>query len=117
MFQSSILLATLGLAINMLLWSVPALVAGSVVPHALFPDSTSTLSSLTGFAGTKPNLTDALIQLMAAEVDGLHVAGAALQQPTPADIGPASTTAGARILAATTEYVQAARDVLNNVPR
>ena len=117
MFRSSILLATLGLAINVVLWSVPAVVASSAVSHAVFPDAPSTLSSLAASAGPSPNLMDALIQLIDAEVDAVHVAGVALQQPTPDDIGPKATAAGARVLAATTHYVQAARDALDSLPR
>ncbi len=60
---------------------------------------------------------DALIQLIGAELEAVHVAGAALQQPTPADIGPTATAASARVLAAMTHHVQAARDALASLPR
>jgi len=117
MFRTSILLPTLGLAIHLALWSVPALVAGSVLPHALLADTTSTLTSLAVPARTSPNMIDGLIQLIDAEFEALHVAGAALQQPTPTDIGPTATAAGARVLAATAQYVQAARVALDSLPR
>jgi hypothetical protein len=112
-------LATLGLAMNVMLWSMPGLVAASALPHALFPDSAPTLASLLASAesgaGQSPGLADALVQLIGAEAEALQVAGAALRQPAPADLGPSANAAGARVLSAVNAYARSAQRTLGHV--
>jgi hypothetical protein len=116
MFRIPILMATLGLAFNLLLWSVPAFVAASALPHAVFPDNAPTLSGALAqaehAAGPMPSLPDALLQLIGAESEALQVAGLGLQTPPPADLAPRADHAGARVLDTVTVYIRSASAVL-----
>ena len=121
MLRASTLLAALGLALNVMLWSVPGLVAASALPHAVLPESAPTLPSLLASAeraaGPTPGVPDALVQLIGAEAEALQVAGAALRQPAPADLGPTASAAGARVLDAASRYVRSAQGTLDGLPR
>ena len=75
---------------NVLLRSVPGLVAASALPHVVLPESAPTLPSLLA---------------------------SALRQPAPADLGPTASAAGARVLDATSTYVRSARSTLGRLPR
>jgi hypothetical protein len=113
------LMATFGLAVNMLLWSVPVLVVTSAVPHAVLPESAPTLASvlasLERAAAPDPSLPDALVQLIGAEAEALQVAGAALRQPTSADLAATAGAAGARVLLAMTTYARSAKGVVDGL--
>jgi hypothetical protein len=112
-------LATLGLALNVILWSVPGLVAASALPHALYgefaPPLSSLLASAESAAGPSPGMADALLQLIGAEAEALQVAGAALRQPVPADLGPSANAADARVLSAVTTYARSAQRALEHL--
>ncbi len=41
MLKAPLALASFGLAVNVMLWSVPGMVAASALPHAFLPDSAS----------------------------------------------------------------------------
>jgi hypothetical protein len=114
-------MATFGLACNVVLWSVPALVGAGALPHAIFPNSTpslpQTLAQLERSAGPTPSLLDALTQLIGAEGEALEVAGRGLQQPTAPDLGPRANHAGARVLDAITTYIRSASEVFDKTPR
>jgi hypothetical protein len=104
-------MATFGLAINLMLWSVPLTVGAAGLPHALFPTSMPDLAQVLDAAqrtsGPSTNLLDALVQLVGAESEALQVAGIALQQPLPADIAPRADAAGLRVREAVVAYVRA----------
>jgi hypothetical protein len=119
--RGSLGMATLGLAINFVLWSIPVVVGATALPHALFPDSTPTLAqALATLSPSAPtaspalSLSDALLQLVGAESEAMHVAGAALQQPLPADIGPQADHAGVRVQDALETYLRAAQNVVEH---
>src|SRR5260221_5945826 len=88
--RGTLVLASLGLAFNVLLWSVPLFVGAAALPHALFPDSAPTLAraleTAESTAKPTPSLQDALLQLFGAESEALHVAGVGLQPDPPSDL-------------------------------
>ena len=120
-----LLMASLGLAVNVLLWSVPLLVAGSALPAALppalgsavgpalgadhalgdTPSLSEALASAERGAGPVPGVPDAFVQLVGAEAEAMTVAGQALQQPDRPDLGPRATHAGARVEQAMHTYI------------
>jgi hypothetical protein len=111
-------LASFGLALNVMLWSVPAMVGASALPHALLPDNVPGLADVLASAerrpsGGAPNLLDALVQLVGAEAEAMQVAGAGLKQSPPADLASQADHAGNRVLAAVTAYVGAAKAALH----
>jgi hypothetical protein len=110
-------MATLGLACNIILWSVPVLVSAAALPHALFPahapTSARVLATATRSSGQAPSLPDAFVHLIGAESEALEVAGLALQQPLPRDLAPRADAAGSRVLAAISVYVRAAEALLD----
>jgi hypothetical protein len=119
MLKGALTLASLGLAFNVILWSVPGMVAASALPHALFPEAMPALSqalaSAEGRTGATVSLPDALLQLIGAESEALEVANAALQPGTPpADLSARANAAGARVLDAAYVYVHSAQAVLNH---
>src|SRR5205085_4915091 len=97
--------------------SVPAVLAASALPHVMLPDMAPTLADALASARTAPgvseSLPEALINLIGAEAEALHVAGLGLQQPTPADLASRANHAGARVLDAVTIYVRSAQAVLH----
>jgi hypothetical protein len=111
-------MATLGLAVNFVLWSVPLTVGAAGLPHALFPNSMPDLARLLAAAprteGPTPNLMNALTQLIGAESEALQVAGEALQQPLPLDIAPRADHAGLRVREAVTTYVRSAQAIVDH---
>jgi hypothetical protein len=119
MLRGPIFLATLGLAVNVLLWSVPAQAAVGALPHLLFaqalPAFPQALASAERSAGQAPSLPNALMVLIGAESEALEVAGLGLKQPTPPDLGPRADRAGARVLDAVVIYVRAASATLDKV--
>lgn len=110
-------MASFGLALNLLLWSVPAVVGASAVPHLILPNSAPTLSEMLAAveskAGITPSLPEALVQLIGAEAEALEVAGQGLQQPPPAALVANANHAGARVLQAVATYVRSANAVFN----
>ena len=92
MVRVTVLLATLGLAINVILWSVPGLVAARgmarVASPDLAPNLAEALRAARAEAGPTPSLKDALIGLLGAEAEALEVAGAAIQNPRSAGSRP-----------------------------
>jgi hypothetical protein len=113
-------MATAGLAINLMLWGVPGMVGASALPHLIAPDRAPTLAQTLFNAGRSsgktPSVPDALMQLIGAEAEALQVAGAALQQPTPADLAPRANEAGGRVLEAVTSYARSAQAALDHTP-
>ena len=113
--------ATLGLAVNFILWSIPVVVGATALPHALFPEAApplaqalSMMSPSASYASSAPSLSDALLQLVGAESEALHVAGVALQQPLPPDIGSQADHAGRRVEDALLTYLRAAQNVVEH---
>jgi hypothetical protein len=111
-------LATFGLALNLLLWGVPGMLAAGASAHELMPDLTPTLAqALTPIArerSSNETLPDALMQLVGAESEALQVAGLGLQQPTPPDLAHRATDAGHHVEQATETYIRAAQAILNH---
>jgi hypothetical protein len=112
----SIVLASLGLALNLVLWSVPSLFASSsALQYALNGHQPSLAAQVTThplLAGSNPR--DALVRLIDAEVEAMQVAGLAIQEPQAPDLGPRADAAGARVLEAVASYVQVVRAALPN---
>jgi hypothetical protein len=111
-------MATLGLACNLLLWTVPASVGAAGLAHVFLRDTAPALAdSLQTPArrtdGVTPNLLTALRQLIGAESEALQVAGLGLQQPTPADLGPRADAAGVHVLQAVSTYISAAQSLVH----
>jgi hypothetical protein len=117
MVRVTVLLATLGLAINVFLWSVPGLVAARgmarVASPDLAPNLAEALRAARAEAGPTPSLKDALIGLLGAEAEALEVAGAAIQNPRTPDLGPRADRAGNRVIDAARTYVRAAQAALD----
>ena len=106
-------MASLGLAFNLFLWSIPAVVAAATIPHVLFPNSGPTLAQAIDITQKhSPSMADALTQLIAAESEALQVAGEGLQSPPPADLAQQADHAGNRVKDAITVYVQSAQNAL-----
>jgi len=114
------LLATLGLTINLFLWSVPAFVAASALPHVISPDRApelaQALATAERSAGATPGITDALLSLIGAESEAMQVAGMGLTQPPPPDLAVRADHAGNRVLDAVTVYVHAVAAVVDHHP-
>ena len=110
MLKGPLLLATLGLALNVCLWGIPGMVAASGAVHLISPSTPTIAEALNQIerdASPTPSLPDALVQLISAEATAMQVAGAALQQPTPQDMVPRANAAGAQVLGAVQTYVRA----------
>jgi hypothetical protein len=120
MLRAPIFMATFGLAVNVMLWTVPAYVGASALPHVLFPTNTPSLAealaSAERNAGSPPSLPDALLQLVGAESEALQVAGLGLNAPSPADLGPRADHAGTRVLNAVAVYIQSVSAAMKYVP-
>ena len=113
MRNGALWLASIGLAVNVVLWGVPGLVMASGAAHLLLPGDIPSLSdelarveASTGSADRSPTLLDALVQLIGAEAAALQVAGTGLQQPPPQDLTPRANAAGDRVRAAAADYLQ-----------
>jgi len=78
-----ILLATLGLAVNILFWSVPAFVAAAPFAHRA--------------PTTRPSVPVALVGLLSAELEAVQVAGVAIEHPSTPNLGQRADQAGARV--------------------
>jgi hypothetical protein len=97
-----ILLATLGLALNVLLWSVPGLVAASAaVPFSLRSP------------GPRPSIPDALVNLLSAELEAVQVAGVAIENPSTPRLGERADQAGGRVHDAVRRYVAAVQATIS----
>jgi hypothetical protein len=118
MLKAPLTLASFGLALNVMLWCVPAMVGASALPHALMPESMPTLAEVLAQAerdaGVPPSAPDALLQLIGAETEALQVVGAGLQQPAPADLARQANHAGNRVFEAVTAYVATSRAALHS---
>lgn len=121
LFRGWVGAAAFGLALNVVLWSVPGLVGAAGLASLLAPGSvlplSRTLATAERGSGTTPGLLDALTQLIGAEAEALEVAGLGLQQPTPMDLAPRANRAGARVFDAITTYVRAAAAAVEKSPR
>lgn len=114
MLKGPLLLASFGLALNVLLWSVPAMVGATALAHQFSKDTMPSLAE--ALARVEPagqssvSLPDALLKLIGAESEAFDVVGEALQeQPAPADLAPGADHAGKRVIDAITTYVASAR--------
>jgi hypothetical protein len=111
--KGPIALASFGLALNLFLWGGPGMIAASGAAHLVVPGAPSLSQALRTLelrtSGTTPSLYESLLKLIGAESEALQVAGAALQQPTPADIGPRANAAGAQVEDAARSYIHAAQ--------
>ena len=107
------MLASFGLALNLFLWGIPGLVMASGAVHAVFPSSTPTQSQMVD-SGSDKSLYTALVRLIGAELEALQVAGDGLQQPTPADLAPRASAAGAHVEDAAVTYIRAAQAVFSH---
>jgi hypothetical protein len=97
-----ILLATFGLAVNVLLWSVPGLVAASAAaPFALRSP------------GPRPSVPDALVGLLSAELEAVQIAGLAIEHPSTPRLGERADQAGARVHDAVRRYSAAVQATLS----
>jgi hypothetical protein len=117
MLRVPLLLASVGLAWNLMLWSVPALVLAAGIPHALDPRAPGLGARLGGIeqsAGSQPSLPDALVRLIGAEAEALQVAADGLQQPPPPTLARQADQAGADVLSAVRGYIVAAATVLDH---
>jgi hypothetical protein len=121
MVRTPLLMASLGLAVSVVLWSVPAMVGASGLARVLFPNGMPTLGQALATAersaGPHPGLLDALTQLIGAQAEALEVTGLGLLQPPPVDLAPRANRAGARVLDAVQSYVRAAADVVGTTTR
>jgi len=115
MLKGPLTLASFGLALNLVLWGVPGMVAASGAAHLFEPDSSvsQTLAALERTAGPTPSLPDALVGLVGAESEALQVAGEGLQQPTPKDLAPRANAAGARVEDAIQTYLRSAEAIVD----
>jgi len=117
MSRVSIGLASLGMAFNLLLWSVPALVAASNVGQLVAPSAPNLAEQLPG-TGQQKSLQDALIGPMGAEAEAMQVAGAAIQDPYTPHLSERANTSGTRVLQAVQDYVKAFEKLTNKpLPR
>ena len=83
-----------GLALEAVLWTVPAVVTVAAVADRRPTEAAS------------PRLPEALTDLLSAETAALRVAGLALEHPTAPDLGERADRAGAAVLAATRVYAE-----------
>jgi hypothetical protein len=90
------LLATLGIALNVLLWSVPGFVAASGA--AQFAQGTP---------HPRPSVPDALVGLLGAELEAIQIAGVAIENPRTPRLSERADHAGGRVLEAIKRYVAA----------
>lgn len=115
MLRAPFLLATFGLAVNALFWSMPLTVTAAKLPQLTDNSSLSPadiLRALPHEASTS-SLREALLRLIGAESEALAVAAAALQQPLPADIGQQANHAGQDVHSAAADYIRAAQAVVD----
>jgi hypothetical protein len=113
-------MATLGLAINVFLWSIPLSVGAAGLSHALFPNAPQVANAFSApprSPGSTTSLLDALTALIGAEAEAMQVAGAALQQPLAADIGPRADHAGQRVRTTVIDYLNVAQTLLDRAPK
>jgi hypothetical protein len=107
----SILLASLGLAFSVLLWSVPGLVAASGALQFVFPHDAPNLAERLQGQG-QPSIMDALVGLMGAEAEAMQVAGVAIENPRTPRLAERADQASARVLAAVRTYIEVVRRAL-----
>lgn len=93
MTRLSKVLASLVLAVLLMLWGVPGLVASNVA-HA-------------------PPLLDALAGLIDAEAEALNVAGLALDDPRTPRLGERADQARARLVSSLRAYLEAVHQTFN----
>jgi hypothetical protein len=117
----SLLLASLGLALNVLLWSVPGLVTASAAVQLLLPiEPPNLLERLAQPAHRQaaPSLQDALVGLMGAEVEAMQVAGIAIENPRASRLAERADAAGNRVREAVLTYIRAFERITNHpLPR
>lgn len=119
MFRFPLLIATVGLAIQCVLWSAPATPGATGLSHQLVADvpGVGTLLSATRVdISARVGIRDALTGLIGAEVDALQVAGAALHPGPPADLAMRATRAGDQLHDAGLAYVRVIEPILDSLP-
>jgi hypothetical protein len=116
MFRLPLLLAGFGLAIEVMLWSLPGLAAASGLPRPVGQERAIPLyTSLQRAQDELPSdapFPSALVALLSAEAEALHVAAEGLRQPPPEDLSAQATHAGLRVESAVRTYAGSVRSVL-----
>lgn len=119
MFRFPVVLASLGLAINLALWSVPITLGAAALPHVVLSDIPVVSAAIGGTTATDSDprgIRDALVALLGAEIDALHVANVALQPNPPSDLGAQATRAGHRVDDAAVAYLEVVKSILDGLP-
>ena|SRR5689334_2391799 len=116
MLKGPFMLAGFGLALNLVLWGVPGMVAASGAAHLILPDVAPTQSQTLRLAGASDSSSvySALVKLIGAESEALEVAGEGLQQPMPEDLAPRANVAGEHVHEAVVSYLQAAQALVQH---
>jgi len=116
MLKGPLVLASLGLGLNLFLGGIPGMVAVSSAAYALLPNTAPPQSQTLDEVDSGPDrsLYTALARLIGAESEALQVAGAGLQQPPPVDLAPRADAAGAHVVAAAAAYIRAAQAVFSH---
>lgn len=105
-----LVLASLGLSFNVILWTVPGIVAASVA----LPGSASNVAQQIGAQHSSSSVRDALIGLIGAEVDAMHVAALAIEQPRTPHLAETANASSARVLDAVRNYVTTVQTTLRH---
>ena len=107
-------MASVGLAVSLLLWSVPGLVAASGAVQRLWPTDGANLAERLGLEGrgATPSVQDALIGLMGAEAEAMEVAGVAIENPHAPRLAERADRASERVLDAVRAHIEAVRNTL-----
>ncbi|GAC1319312.1 MAG: hypothetical protein NVSMB2_14550 [Chloroflexota bacterium] len=119
MLRFPLLLATVGVAIQCVLWSVPATLAVAALPHTIaadVPGIGSLLNAPRADSSARVGIRDALVGLIGAEVDALQVAGIALQPNPPAELGVRADRSGAQVQDAALTYARVVKSILDSLP-
>ncbi|HEY3062486.1 MAG TPA: hypothetical protein VGL99_26230 [Chloroflexota bacterium] len=109
-----ILVASFGLAVRLLLWSVPGLVAASGAVQLLWPSDDPNPAERLRLEkrAAPPSVQDALVGLIGAEVEAMEVAGVAIENPHTPRLAERADSAGERVLLAVRTYVRAVQAAL-----
>jgi hypothetical protein len=116
MLRFPLVLAALGLAIEIMLWSLPGLAAAAGVPRLVdqqraIPPYSSPQRAQETWPSDVP-LPLALMALIGAEAQALHVAAEGLQQPPSDDLSQQATHAGLRVASAARTYAASVQSAL-----
>lgn len=119
MLRFPLVMATIGLAIQCVLWSVPATLGAATLPHQLasdIPGLGTLLSANHSDTSARVGVRDALVGLIGAEVDALQVAQIALRPNAPADLGLRASRAGEQVQDSALTYVRVVESILDSLP-